>query len=799
MGRTESARLSIILASLVCCGSIVWLFANIDRNYHYDFYDLYNSTTKQWLYPKDFMNVTRNILKPDEWLASTNAREQLYETSIFWNTMALVWLQHEYSNKAELAISGGPVANSDKCGQQLNWIVDSLKQMPDPSTVIGVRGAELTRYLDSFGRPEPGFHWAGALNWFGSHSLCLKANLNGGQIKSRYCLAHFRYNDWPEKDFMKPKSKIKLGICLPETCDTMAFDKYKDHIELLAKYQLNDNYKSELIFDSMYCLPDERSELRQIPWIGKLLVSIMSSWFLLIIIASLLRSQFGNKFGSIFNAFTLQNSFKSLLSSRELPTEEPLSSSSTAPLIASTLSSKTTESQSDSVMLAIDLRAWNFLKVLASFMVIYGHTNSVSHFYSRTFIGRLLHSNRFISRICFTFGNLMTTYFVLFGLFSSIKLIKFVGPRNVRQLLRLTTVLKFFLPMICHIVPLYALVHFANQNIVPFLGHGPAWDYGTGLSLRRLCFGEPWWRSIPLLATIWGHIAPPCNSPGWFIVAYLQLAPLVPLLTYILYKLPSIWLKVTFTLLLLLISNLNGFIRLLTQNVIGPDGLSYINGFVVLVLDKFEPSSYQDTLGRLGSVTLGCLIGVLLIQYKRKEAANGKKSVSNNVNCKSIWPEWFFAKATYYAVVLGHLALIVVPSMAKTVRNDLGLVEFAILIGLMGICWALLNAILIIQLANAKQTNSIISFMNHPFWDSLNKLNLAIYLVHLETIIYANQVHEHAPSVYGHTMDILKIYCFSIWVSYAIAIVFYLFIEAPLMKLLQLMLKKQLKHNNRIE
>lgn len=177
---------------------------------------------------------------------------------------------------------------------------------------------QFLRYLDTFGH-VPSDLLRGNVRWYGSYSGCLDTKLNanknlGGtkRIKFRYCMAALKSVAWKNSFMSKQESEghinkrisfgvhsidfatgsnlfLRLGVCLPESCDSSAFDYQEnvENIEKLVKYNLMKPFNSDHYYLSdLYCLPDKRSPLVTIPNGGKLLIILILLWLYLILMAT---------------------------------------------------------------------------------------------------------------------------------------------------------------------------------------------------------------------------------------------------------------------------------------------------------------------------------------------------------------------------------------------------------------------------------------------------------------------------------------------------------------------------------
>lgn len=256
-----------------------------------------------------------------------------------------------YESRDELKLSSYPVADESKCASQLGQLGARLDRLTgagqQPSQALGpqtsvdlqqavvrptIRGSALfeaspvenyeaqllyrstdipfLRYMETFGK-IPSDVVRGNVKWYGSHSGCLDTRLtgvSGERTKFRYCMVALRSTSWPRARASDQMSRekwvnfgvhtydqnlanffIRIGVCLPETCDSSALDYQANvqTIEKLVKYNLMKPFNSDHYYLSdLYCLPDSRSPLRTVPWAGKLLVLAALLWTGIILTAT---------------------------------------------------------------------------------------------------------------------------------------------------------------------------------------------------------------------------------------------------------------------------------------------------------------------------------------------------------------------------------------------------------------------------------------------------------------------------------------------------------------------------------
>lgn len=253
-----------------------------------------------------------------------------------------IHLSWGYESRDELRVSSWPVNDEAKCASQLAQLGARLERLQSSSLQPGSaehqalavaraapRGHEASpvenyeaqllyrstdiaflRYLDTFGKSASDT-LRGNVKWYGSRSACMDTRLHWAQgkraSKFRYCMVALRSSTWPrvvastsarEKwsnfgvhtyDANLGNFFIRIGACLPESCDSSAFDYQANvqAIEKLVKFNLMKPFNSDHYYLSdLYCLPDHRSPLTSLPLAGKLLILAALLWTSLILLAT---------------------------------------------------------------------------------------------------------------------------------------------------------------------------------------------------------------------------------------------------------------------------------------------------------------------------------------------------------------------------------------------------------------------------------------------------------------------------------------------------------------------------------
>ena len=151
----------------------------------------------------------------------------------------------------------------------------------------------------------------------------------------------------------------------------------------------------------------------------------------------------------------------------------------------------------------------------------------------------------------------------------------------------------------------------------------------------------PWWRSIPYLASSERPAAPLCVTPAWFIVSYVEISLVLPLITYIICRMASQSARLACIAFLCVVSSFQIAIKLYNQSTFSEEGYLLYGGFLADLFEKFESMGNMSTLGRLGDVSVGCLVGYLLRMYEIERIKQ--------------WPKWLRSR-----LVMGLLSLVLV-------------------------------------------------------------------------------------------------------------------------------------------
>lgn len=290
---------------------------NINETYPY----LMDGKTGKIIQPRDYMEFD-NIYSPnDTYRAQQTVQGRNYHLLKAFDFANYFQADYwHYSSEEDLKQSALPVANEFECGQQLNWLEQQIVNSSGTHLFKpGEQHVHLASLVDSFGRPEANTY-LGHGYWLGSYYECNRISIDLDKyraeecanntsnddknctnpstttttamkpiMKTRYCIGKAREFDWPEDNYV-PRISYKVGLCLPETCQTLSISKHKHQIERLMRFNLPEYLRSRIILDDMYCLPDKRSPIRALSLSAKVFLALIGAWLAALLVATSLYS-----------------------------------------------------------------------------------------------------------------------------------------------------------------------------------------------------------------------------------------------------------------------------------------------------------------------------------------------------------------------------------------------------------------------------------------------------------------------------------------------------------------------------
>jgi len=629
---------AFIFSAVFSISMIVWLvwdqFTPIPKNLHFYRYVTLGRTNEQTR-ARDILDLGKVIRQSDYYVNNTSPVERLYDMIYQINLEVPFPVDQSYTNKRDLEISGSPRANLSKCHADLKWILSRLDQFGDKLNLArGKEARELTQLVDSNGKPQSGLY-DGVVNWPGSYRLCKAVKLSkkldqfphddtkSETLEMNYCWSKFKPKGWPKNDNLADlNAVIRVGTCLPESCDTQSFEHLREEISELIKYDWPTHYRDNLELFSMFCLPNEQSPLRQIPFQGRILLWVLGCWIFLVILATIIsdKPQSRDEPKKVANEVSRKhllekeleskfeacgNSSKFNPSKQELEINGSLHSASLWEQIIQALSLKTgLESFMNLKPRArfaeshrkdrLDTRWLDFLKVIFTIIVCIIHTSMLMSYHLYSLGDRVRIFSGVRGYLMISLCRPVDVYFIIFGLLGSMDLSKSVNSSigsvwldyNLRKFVR--------------VGPLMIITYSFSRYIGPYIGHGPWWDYGVhAFSNRGLCLNEEWWKIVPYLGTfgeipIWF-----CVPQAWFLLVYVQSCLFMPFIVYIICRLPSNAQRFNFIVFLSLSSSLLSTSRLLRQDSIPDEAFSQYGAFLATILDRYQNMGVMSTYSHI--------------------------------------------------------------------------------------------------------------------------------------------------------------------------------------------------------
>lgn len=751
-------RRALISGLILLLALSTWFVCRIQRGTNYQVYypEFYDQEAGRWIKPRELIKMWHAVPSriSDDLINNTNSWQRLQEVMAMWALTNIVKKDFTYDDKRHLAAAGGAWANQEACQAQLGWVRGAIDSMGghDLATIPGTRAEELNNLLESFGQPDSGSMHNGRNWWSGSQLACESSSLNGRSIQTRQCAGQFRHKDWKSKGLTR--GWIRVDLCLPRACDSNSFHQNREQIEHLAKYYWPTRYKDNMVIQALYCPPDAESWVAQMPIGGRILLACLAAWVCLVLLVSVRQELQSVKSHSkcettcksgrvndnkrdlwfYLDAISIQNSMAAFL---ERVDQRPEA--------------------------RVDFRPFDCIKSQMSIFIVLGHSLAMTIFHSRVTVHDWFND---FSRLSMSFGRLNDTFYITFGALLAFNILSSIKRKYLGSPI---TWIKINIIAFVRVFPLFFLTHWINRVVSPYLSSSPHWDYGLGNSMKTICRFDPWWKSIPYFGNFGTQEMPHCNVPSWFVVAYCQLTLICPILVYVLDRLSSNKSRLVLVAFTILLSTAHTSIKFLQQQVFPADIMSFFGTFVVIFVDKYEPSGYFDALSRLGCASIGCFMGLHLYRYNKDPNAK--------------WPSWLISRRTIVAVLIMKVFIFIMPVMVYygLMASDyrMSATNLILVNGSVSMVWPVLNAILLLNLITVYKDSLIARFMQHPFWSSFNKLGLAISLIHFEVAVIANMAHETANS-YSSIMEASKVWAFSLSVSIALGMLFFAFIEAPL-------------------
>lgn len=483
---------------------------------------------------------------------------------------------HRFDNPADrLKSMDAAKISPAKCDVELDYLLAKVEQLESAhrwSLFGSGMTPELAVFLDSFGAKESGLmlgnsFWTG--NWRQCYMRELVAPLHNGTLMTfsgRYCVASFVSPSWPARiqqmvsklkaqDYFRHDKqhihyrrffKIQLGVCLPESCDSLALWRRPDAIRRLVTHKIRSHpiglrYK----LNDLYCLPDTNSELRQPDASGIILISVLLVWATALLWASLEHYRLLAAGRSSEDAPPLVLSLSLLESYQTFVKVGKRTSSWPRSFLADNGSSgnnNNSNSNNNNKLLQNgnslpkqqaekasprDLAFLNGVKVLLMPAVLIGHCALIIQQMCKYPLDFNTISPMFFHLVA-GMAFWVDWYFCISGFLCAYATLA-TGKQPLKSRSPLIWIYSVFHRYV-RLAPIYLLLFWFSRSLFHLIGQGPVWDYGTSeSSMRAVCRRESWLTPFSLTANL-HPLHQECIMPAWFISAEMQFYLVTPAL-----------------------------------------------------------------------------------------------------------------------------------------------------------------------------------------------------------------------------------------------------------------------------
>lgn len=558
-------------------------------------------------------------------------------------------LTHHYDNFDELNQSGGPKINQELCLNQLEYFIKRVEKIKEHN--YRTNDIDFYMLIDSFGRRGHGLLTGNSV-WLGDYNECLKRDvfdLNNEKVDLRYCVLNLKFHDWTQEDTATRLIAFKMGVCLPKSCDSRMYKNKYTLVEKLANAAISSHDLNGFYVYSLYCLPDNESNLRI--WYKHpkvvLTVTLLVGWIALLVYSTYkyehhieeeakakdiadeisgikvcsdsktmpahkeLEVRQGNVMIGIYKALSIKVNVKNLFNT----------SNKSSLLDVQQNSAKSSETnQPDGVkegsdnnkLPIIDLNSLESIKVICMWYVILGHVLMCTTMVMDN--GRNMASTTSISWFTanLTPAFAVNSFFCITGLLTSYLLFKTNQIENIMK--RPIGWLGLIMYRYFRILPLYLIVVLYLKNVAKFTGSGPLWDYGTSsISQRRICERE----SILWTLLFGANFKSPfkhCIPSAWYLADDFQFFLVTPIFLSVLYKNKKLGTRLL--ILSIVIGYLAGIASIYMTDF---DNLLPIAKFMPHGLKTyvtFFNQSYVQPQYRIPAYLIGLLAGFILHTYE---------------------------------------------------------------------------------------------------------------------------------------------------------------------------------------
>lgn len=722
----------------------------------------------------------------------------------------------------------------EECARDLSALLAKITALQDrrPQSQVGAQHYKLMQLLDSFGRPEAGSLTAHPF-WLGSYLECqqvssgsLKLQLDepSRELETRYCVGKVQLDSWPARLKESQLISIKVGLCLPSRCDSLALfaehqtslnrsleevDKIRLQVQQLMLFNFNRQLfgASQVRLADIYCLPLESHRRLSVGAIA--LLASLGCWLGFSLLCTWLRWR---RMSETSNSWRLEQISDRLVNIMAIDVN----------LSLFFLSSRQSEKGEKLVNLAV----LDCVKHLGCMGVILAHVlltylslgTSYSHIVES--VGKDMRTMLILS-----LNNIVDTFFVISGLLVAYLMFGQLssgssksrtwneqrtasGRRRRRKTSasqlwpfkwnQLIDYLRVVSQRYARMAPLYFLVYAWSKLVSTQLGSGPLWDYASNAdSLRGLCARESWLWPLTFSSDL-KPITHHCIPSAWSIAVDLKFFLLMPALVAVMRRSQRLGYSLLGALIVASCAHsLHQYSSLL--DYVSAADLAKLRLPVFTVLIRYAAQAYSQPQNRMGPMMVGLLGGHLLHLYERRARKSTRKARTGSANIPA-WPCWMRGRCFGATVGLSAL-LMLAPCLVQVrerARNSIAGGHLRVLLNLDGSLesqawlvlaalalikplWSVCNCIILLRLATDLNAKLPVRIMCLSWWRKASKLNYALLLLHFELIAYEAMSRLSIgpiswPSLMGK-------FAFAYLCSMSVALPVYLLIEQPSQRL----------------
>lgn len=697
---------------------------------------------------------------------------------------------------------------------------------------------------DEIGLLYGNYHWVGNWRECSKrHTIPILTNKITMNFTGRYCFASIVSPDWSwkiedkikelkaKRYFKYPEQeseyrrffRIQVGFCLPQSCDSNTFDTRKDLLENYVMKSLEQPYRSSFKLNNVYCLPDEQSPMRRITWSGSILLTFIICWLFLVMVLTLY---------DIFRTIKLKRR------NRTRPAEERENIKSELPERKSELLEKLVTSMSlyrNCIKFFETKSLWrnykrmkqcnepqiklnagdtifiNSFKVISVLFIIFGHNGMLlQHLnrfpldydsYDTTLAFHVISGAVFFVDWFFAITGFLLTY----SMFTS----KLIDKCN----------LTYWIYTVFHrywrLAPIFLLIFWFSKTLFEHLSYGPLWDYGTsGMTIRGICHDEGWFYPITLL-TNFNPLHKECIMPSWYLSSDFQFYLITPFLLVLLSKSPLYGWLTTLSLIFACISL--RFFRYMTDPKVRPLELLRIRIDLWMRNNWDVHPTYLQPQYRVASY----LIGILAAHYVFMVLTGKWKSILYRKDYEEYRAVSGQQQGVEIEMTADKNGATVSP--AATTRGSVGaqranrnyilelihITGWLTVTGMLLASWVLDTVLTRSLEPYAKYITAFIyatchsivasglmlilssmmlgafpmakTFLSHPWWSIVSKLNYVTFLIQVEVIYWMLQSADYLVEVNSEVL--MALYFKMASVTFLVAFVMTLLLEFPFAQL----------------